>query len=204
MKYFKNRQEAGEKLAKVLSQYPEVRQDGRNTVVVSLLRGGVVLGSILAKVLHLPHYPLVVAKIAAPFPYSPELAIGATCEGFIYQDQAVLQTLNLSSEQIMRQIQQAKHKQQTYKKKFSLDNINYREILQGKNIFLVDDGVATGSTVEAAARFIKSLQPKKLILAVPVAPAEFETASFDKVLVLKREVNFAAVAQFYQDILPSL
>lgn len=195
---FQDRTEAGKKLAGAIKQDLEIGKDFKNSVVVSLLRGGIVVGDVIAKELGIPHYPLVVAKIPAPFPHSPELAIGALCVDFVYRDERVLASIHLGRGGVEQQIEKAKSKQKKYQKRFKLEQLDYEKELKGKNVFLVDDGIATGSTVRAAALFIKINQPQKLILAVPVAPKEFDTSGFDKVFILHQDPYFGAVSQFYQ------
>lgn len=196
---FRDRAEAGEKLVEAIKKDKELISKIDNAAVVSLLRGGIVIGNVLAEKLGIPHYPLVVAKIPAPFPHSPELAIGALCVDFVYRDERVLASIHTSRGDIEKQIEKAKGKQESYRKRFKLEWLDFNEIIKDKIIFLVDDGIATGSTVRAAALFIKSKKPKKIVLAVPVAPTEFDTSGFDKVFILHLDPYFTAVSQFYHN-----
>lgn len=195
---FEDRTEAGEKLAREIKKDPKIGRDFKNSAVVSLLRGGIVVGDVISNKLGIPHYPLVVAKIPAPAPHSPELAIGALCADFVYRDERILASIHLGRGGIGQQIEKARSKQEKYQKRFELEQLDYEKELEGKNVFLVDDGIATGSTVRAAGLFIKSNKPKKLILAVPVAPSEFDTSGFDAVFILHKDPYFSAVSQFYQ------
>ena len=187
---FKDRKEAGEKLAGLL-----FKKRLKNAVVVSLLRGGAVVGEEIANKLKSPHIPLAVAKIPAPL--EQELAIGALCFDFTYLESRITNSLNIERSAIRKQVDIAKEKFDSYLKRFDLKKSNYR--LKNKAVILTDDGIATGSTVKAALLFIKSLTPKKIILAIPVAPTDFETAGFDDVVILHRDPFFSAVSQFYKN-----
>ena len=184
---FKDRQEAGEKLAKLI---PE------KTVIISLLRGGVVVGNEIAKRRHSLHLPLSVAKISAP--YNPELAIGSVCFNSVYLNFNFIKTLDLDNETVNKQIKLAKKKNISYTKRFSLNQSLYKRKLKNKKVVIVDDGIATGSTLKASWLFIKSCQPNKIYLAVPVAPTDFQPSGFDKVFILSFEPFFSAVSQFYE------
>jgi predicted phosphoribosyltransferase len=196
---FKDRKEAGEKLVKAIKKDKELIGEIDNTVVVSLLRGGIIIGKVLAEKFKIPHLPLVVAKIPAPPPHSPELAIGALCGDIVYRDERILSSIASSSADINKQIKKAKEKQKKYLKGFKLDKIDYKARFKGKTVFLVDDGIATGSTIRAAALFIKDKKAKRIILAVPVAPTEFESKGFDRAIILHKEPMFYAVGQFYEE-----
>lgn len=185
---FQDRFDAGNQLADRLTDYKN------NSIVVSLLRGGIIVGAEIANKLKVGHFPLAVAKIPAPF--QSELAIGALCFDFTYLESRLINSLALDKLTVRQQISLAKEKFNSYLKQFDLKKSNYR--LKNKTVVLVDDGIATGSTVKAALLFIKSLRPKKIISAIPVAPIDFETAGFDETIILHREQNFSSVSQFYK------
>lgn len=188
---FKDRQEAGKKLAKIL-----YRKKIKTAVVVSLLRGGAVIGQEISKRLKILHLPLAVAKIPAPF--QSELAIGAMCFDFVYLEKRIVESLNIDKPAIRNQITIAKEKFSSYLKRFNLKKSIYKK-LKNKTVVLADDGIATGSTTKAALLFIKNLGPKKVILAIPVAPIDFETLGFNETIILNRDINFSSVSQFYKD-----
>ena len=187
---FKDRTEAGKKLAVLLK-----KQKIKQGVVVSLLRGGVVVGAEISKKLKLPHLALAVAKI--PSPYQSELAVGALCFDFTYLEPHLVKTLKLSRADLRSQIQIAKNKFNSYLKKFNIKKSIYK--LKNITVLLVDDGIATGSTVKAALLFVKSFKPKKIILAVPVAPNDLESIGFNKTIILHLDTSFSSVSQFYKD-----
>lgn len=187
---FKDRVVAGKKLAELLAE-----KSLKKAVVISLLRGGVILGQEISRKLKILHLPLAVAKIPAPF--QSELAIGALCFDFIYLESHIVDSLNIDKPTIKRQIAIAKKKFFSYSKKFNLNKSLYK--VKNKNVIIADDGVATGSTVKAALLFVKSLKPKRIILASPVGPSDFENPGFDEVVILYWDANFSSVSQFYKN-----
>lgn len=190
---FKDRTEAGRKLADLLIKDKEVLKNKKDLLVLSILRGGVVVGREIAKKLNVPHSPLVVKKIGAP--ENEELAIGAICDGEFYLDNNLIKRLNLSQMEVNRQIEKTREKLKEYQEKFVKKESN----LQGKMVILVDDGVATGASVLAALNYLRKNQAKKIFLATPVAATDFDGSGFDKVFILHRDPDFSAVSQFYED-----
>jgi len=187
---FKDRVDAGKKLAKIL-----YKKNLKNAVVVSLLRGGIIVGQEIAKKLKGNHFPLAVAKI--PAPQQSELAIRALCFDLTYLESRIVSSLNIDKPTIKKQISIAKVKFRSYLERFNLKKSAYKKI-KNKTVVLVDDGIATGSTVKAALLFTKSLKPKKTILASPVAPAEFINPGFDQLIILHYDPTFSSVSQFYK------
>ncbi len=193
---FKDREDAGKKLSDALLKDRTLLKKRKDIIVVSLLRGGVVVGKTIAKKLELQHIPLAVSKI--PAPHNPELAIGAVCFETVYLQENILKQLEIEREEINWQTSIAQIKQKEYIKKFGLEKIQYTKKLKNRVVIIVDDGVATGATTKAALLFAKSRKAKKIILAVPVAPMDFDTKGFDKVFVLHRDPFFSSVSQFYE------
>lgn len=193
---FKDRREAGRKLLVRLFEDRGIKKTKRRLVVVSLLRGGIVVGDIMAKGLQVRHLPLVVTKI--PAPYNPELALGGLCFDITYLEKTVVNSLGLEKSEIVNQIGLARKKFNSYLKRFGIKKILYSRSLKNKIVILTDDGIATGSTVKAAILYLKSKKPKSIILAVPVAPTDFSTIGIDRELILHKSVVFGAVSQFYE------
>lgn len=193
---FKDRVEAAEELAALIQKDPDIKENLADTVIVSLLRGGVVLGNTLAQKLKISHFPLVVSKI--PAPNNPELAIGALCGKYVYLEKKVIEGMIVSKKEINQMVNLAKKKQKKYLKNFSLENFDYGSRIRNRYVILTDDGVATGATIKVAYRFLKSKNPKKMILAVPVAPLDFNIENFDRIIILHKDPFFFAVSQFYQ------
>src|SRR3989344_2720299 len=190
---FKDRLEAGELLAKKLRKYK-----GKDTLILAIPREGVVVGSVVAKELECPLDLIIIRKLGAPG--NPELAIGATTSyGSLILDQELISKLKISSEYIKsehrKQLLEAKRREKVFRVSSALK-------ISGKNVILIDDGLATGSTVMAAITAIKQKLPKKIILAVPIAPKstmKLIEPEVDILIVLDTPENFYAIGQFYQD-----
>lgn len=178
---FKDRVNAGKKLTNLLK-----KKFKKIDYVVSLLRGGVIVGKEIADNFKVPHLPLPVAKISHPF--NSELAIGALCFDKIYWE---------NIPKVFPQIKIAKEKFNSYLKKFSLKKSFYRKI-KNKVVILVDDGIATGSTIKAGALFLKSQEPKVLILASPVAPTDFSGDKSEQIVIFHRDFFLSAISQYYE------
>jgi len=195
---FKNRAAAGEKLASLLTNnYYFKRSTTLNKlVVVSLLRGGIVVGNEIVKSFKTRHLPLVVVKI--PAPGNPELAIGALCFETIYLESQIIKLLGLEKIEISNQIKLAREKFNSYLKLFKIKKSIFSKELKNKVIVLVDDGIATGASIKAAHLFLKQYKPHKIILAVPVGPVDFDNKGFDKIFILHKDASLSAVSQFYE------
>ncbi|MDH7475970.1 MAG: phosphoribosyltransferase family protein [Microgenomates group bacterium] len=198
---FKDRIDAGEKLAQLLKTNSYIKRRLKRGVVVSLLRGGAIVGDIITRQLKIPHLFLPTIKISSP--ENPELAIGALCFNKIYWEKKFPSYFDFypSKNIINHQLKIAKEKFSLYLKKFKLEESVFNQIV-GQNIILVDDGIATGATVKAAFLFLKTKKPSSIVLASPVAPVDFDNPGFDKVFVFHYDQNLAAVSQFYESFLP--
>jgi len=190
---FKNRQDAGIKLAKALIGY-----GGENTILLALPRGGVPVAYEVAKALKVPLELIIARKIGHPS--SPEYAIGAVTESgttFLNESEIKFVTQKWLSEKINDEVAEAKRRRILYLG-------NRKQIkLRGKIVIVIDDGVATGLTMKAALQDIRRAKPKQIIVALPVAPKDTVEAlkkEADKVLVLYApEEFFGAVGQYYED-----
>lgn len=191
---FEDREEAGVLLYEKLSFFLKEK----NTLILAIPRGGVVLGKIVSDRSKVSLDILVVKKIGAP--NNQELAIGAvTSAGTVYWDRELIRELGITNreKELLREskIEELKEREKT------LRGNKAQTQIKGKTVILVDDGVATGSTVIAAAKYLRKKQAKKIILAVPVISKEtLKTIVdyFDDIIVLSIEKNFQAVGQFYQ------
>ncbi len=191
---FESREQAGYLLAKRLRQ----RAD-RKTVVIGIVRGGVVVAFKIASILHLPLDILVIRKIGAP--QNPELAIGAVGpEETVFWEDSVLESLNLSGQE-KEALKEAKSKERSLKE-ISLRGNKNPLPLANKTVILVDDGVATGATVITAILYLRKKKVKKAILAVPVIARDSLAKIkkyFDEVIYLEAPTAFYAVGEFYKD-----
>lgn len=191
---FRNRYEAGKFLAIQLKEFT----NEPDAIVVALPRGGVVVAFEVAQALNLPLDITCPRKIGAPF--NPEFAIGAiteTGEGILSED--LIKALGISQEYIDEQIKIEKKQAQ-----WRLEH--YRQgraprSFKAKTILLVDDGLATGSTMQAAIKTMRKEGAKKIIMAIPVAPPDTLSrlkAVVDKTVCLAAPSEFQAVGQFYE------
>lgn len=192
---FKDRNEAGRKLGQAISK----KGYKAKPVVLAIPRGGVVVGYQVAQELGCPLDIIVPRKIGAP--HDPEYAIGAVAQdGSMVLDQKVVQSLGISSsyleEEKKREIQEIERRMRMYRKNLAEPQI------EGKTAIIVDDGIATGSTIKAAIISVKKKNPALLVVAVPVSSpdsvAEIKPL-VDDMVVLATPSYFAAVGQFYQD-----
>lgn len=208
----KDRVNAGNILGEALKDRIRKDQERRkNTIVLGIPRGGVVVADIVAKKLSCKFDIVIPRKLGAP--HNEEVAIGAVVEdGTTFLNEEIVNALAVSGEYIeqekLRQIQEIKRRSLRYRS----SQIGY-ELSDKKNIILVDDGAATGATVIAAARWIRRTNRnnnnnalnKTLIVAVPVIPK-------DTLELIKKEgqvnhvetvttpsnSNFKSVGQYYQ------
>ncbi len=193
--YFINRFDAGKQLAAKLSKY---RNDPKG-IVLALPRGGVETGLEVAKELNLPLDITCPRKIGAPS--NPEFAIGAiteTGEGILHED--VIESLGVSKEYVAKKIAEEKEiaegRLELYRKG------RPPRQLKGKTVLLVDDGLATGATMQAAIASVKKEGAAKIVMAIPVSPphtlSKFR-ADVDDIVCLSTPPGFYAVGQFYRD-----
>lgn len=189
---FEDRKQAGLLLAAKL-----LWERGNNFVVLAVPRGGVVVAKEVARVLKAPLGLVVVKKIGLPG--QEELAIGAVApDGFIALDSKTIKDFGVTPYFLKKAEKEAFKELARREKTFRVK----RESLRGKDAILVDDGIATGSTVEVAILYIRSKKPKKIILAVPVAPYEVISRLkrlVEKVVVIETPLSFSSVGQFYED-----
>lgn len=193
---YANRVEAGRMLAEELAS-----RNYENPVVLALPRGGVPVAAEVAKKLGAPLDLLLVRKIGVP--WQPELALAAVVDGpeqDVVINEGVWRSAQMSDDEFeqlkAREIQEMDRRRMTYLQG------RHRVDIEGATVIVVDDGIATGATVRAALKALRRGKPKKLVLAVPVAPP-------DTLARLNREVNevvclqapepFYAIGVFYDD-----
>jgi len=162
---FKNRVDAGKKLLPYLEKY----KDAPDAVVIGLPRGGVPPAAVIAKGLHLPLDIIVTRKIASPI--QPELALGAlTQEGVPLFDQKLLSMVGMTQAQLEPIVQAEKKEAQRRLELYRGDRSPLD--LTDKIAILIDDGIATGSTMLATIISARALGAKKVVVAVPVCPPD--------------------------------
>lgn len=188
---FKNRKDAGEKLAKALEKYRT-----ENPIILAIPRGGVEVGLQVAAKLN-ADFSLIIAR-KLPFPDNPEAGFGAIAENgstFILENAYYW----LSGETIER-IKQEQISEIERRIK-ALRGGNPLPELAGRTVILIDDGIAMGSTMRAAIELCKNRKAKKIVVAVPVAGrevAEEIKKNVDEIVVLDTPAYFRAVAQAYE------
>jgi predicted phosphoribosyltransferase len=188
---FKDRIEAGILLAGELEIYKN-----ENALVLAIPRGGVPLGYIVAKQLHLPLEVVFSKKIGHPL--HKEFAIGAvTLKSRVLSDAALEVSQSYIDEETKRiKALLAKRYQEFYGKKTPLQ-------LKGKILIIIDDGIATGNTILSTIEMLHEEQPKKIVVAIPVSSRAAlqklkNTPFVDEVICLSTPENFRAVGQFYE------
>jgi putative phosphoribosyl transferase len=176
-------------------------------MTLGIPRGGVIVGNIVAKKLSSEFDIIIPRKLRAP--YTEEVAIGAVMEdGYVYLNREIVRELSISQDYIEKeksiQINEIKRRTAIYRNR--TDTIATR-IRDKNNIVLVDDGVATGATVIVTARWIKTINPNCLIIAVPIAPKDSinllrKEANHIEVITSPSSSNFKSVGQYYRDFKP--
>ena len=192
---FPNRQRAGQALAEALASY---RAHG-DLIVLALPRGGVPIGYEIAVALDAPLDVFVVRKLGMPG--HEELAIGALATGGVrVVDQALVRAYGITNEALAR-ITAREQMEVDRRERLYRGNRPAPE-LASRTVILVDDGLATGSTMRAAVLAVRSKRPREIVVAVPVGAAETCEAlrhEGAKVVCLTTPEPFYAVGLWYED-----
>ncbi|HJU78148.1 MAG TPA: phosphoribosyltransferase family protein [Nitrososphaeraceae archaeon] len=201
VKRFKDREHAAELLITKLNNQlkDEIAKD---VVVFGIPRGGVILAYTIYKNRSANFFDIVIPrKLGAP--NNKELGIGAIMDkDTVYLNEYVVKALRVPQDYIEiekeSQIREISRRSSLYRPKQDEYNI------KNKTIILVDDGAATGATLVVSARWIRKRNPKKIIIAIPVAPnetVELLKSEVDEVvtILIPRTSNFTSVAQFYDN-----
>ena len=192
--FFKNRKDAGEQLGKALDKY-----NSKDTVVLGIPRGGVVVAAEVARVIGAPLDVIIPRKLGAP--HNPEVAIGAvTQDGTIIRDEIMVKRLGLSEGQLVNMAEEVYDEIDRRIQKYRNGRAGLD--LTGKIVIVVDDGIATGFTVLAALQSVRNSGASKVVLGVPVAPADTLSTfreTVDDLVCLESPEVFYAVGQFYND-----
>jgi putative phosphoribosyl transferase len=193
---FRNRSDAGRKLADALVGYKD-----QPCIVLALPRGGVPVAVEVAAHLGAPLDLILVRKIGVPS--QPELAMGAIVDSdpsLVVRNEDVIQITRTSEQEFdaicRRELQEIERRRQRYLGKRVPAEIS------GRVAIVIDDGIATGATVRAALRAVRRRHPKKLVLAVPVASSHALDElrdDADDVVCLEAHDTFPAIGLFYAD-----
>jgi predicted phosphoribosyltransferase len=194
--HFADRADAGRCLGCALSGY----ENAPNVIVLALPRGGVPVGYEIAQALHVPLEVFIVRKLGVPG--HEELAMGAVASGGIrVLNPDVITALGTRAMEVVeeeteRQLREVARREEQYRGRRPFPE------LKDKTVILVDDGLATGATMRAAARAIRRREPARLVIAVPVAAESTcreMQAEADEVVCALTPETFFGVGQFYDD-----
>ena len=193
---FRDRMDAGRQLAKALASYKQ-----QNPVVLALPRGGVPVAAEIATALDAPLDLILVRKIGVPF--QPELAMGAAVDGrdpVVVRNENVIRIAGIEESEFAtardHELVEIERRRKLY-----LGERPHPE-LKDQTVIVVDDGIATGATTRAALRAIRMREPRKLVLAVPVAPTQTLRDlrnEADEIVCLEDYEDFGAIGLFYDD-----
>ena len=194
MREFRDRRDAGERLAARLSSLAD-----ESPVVVGLPRGGVVVAAVVAEALGAPLDVIVVRKLGVPT--QPELGMGAVGEGgVIVRTEPVIQAAHVSPDQF--EVVVAREREEVARRAERFRGDRGPVSLAGRTVIVVDDGIATGGTARAALEVVRAHGARRVVLAVPVAPPETLRALeslADEVVCLDAPQWFQAVGVHYVD-----
>ena len=195
MMQFRNRIEAGQQLAKKLAQYAN-RPD---VLVLALPRGGVPVGYEVAQALNAPLDVFVVRKLGVPG--HEELAMGAIASGGVrVLNGSVVDSLGILDETIdtvvTRELHELERRERAYRDDRPAPDV------QGRTVILVDDGIATGSTMRAAVGALRQLEATRIVVATPTAALSTVREmrpDVDELVAVMTPADFAGVGQWYED-----
>jgi len=192
---FRNRTEAGQQLAKRLTKYAN-RSD---VLVLALPRGGVPVAFEVAEALNAPLDVFVVRKLGVPG--QEELAMGAIASGGVrVLNGSLVDSLGVSDDMIdavaERELRELERRERAYRDDRPAPDV------QGRTIILVDDGIATGSTMRAAVEALRQLEAKRIIVATPtsaLSTVREMRQDVDEFVAVMTPADFAGVGEWYQD-----
>ena len=193
---FKNRTDAGRRLAKALTQYKSLRP-----VVLALPRGGVPVAAEVAAALEAPLDLVLVRKVGVP--NQPELAMGAVTDGaqpMVVRNSEIIEACSVSAQEFDAVASEELAEIERRRRRYIGDRT--RAEVEGKVAIIIDDGIATGATTLAAIQAVRSRKPKELVLAVPVAPLDTVKklhSEVDAIVCLDTPEELGAIGYFYRD-----
>lgn len=193
---FHDRADAGRRLGALLARGSIFGPPAGQPLVLGLPRGGVPVGAAVARALHAPLDVLVVRKLGHPL--QPELAIGAVATGGVrvlnreFADALAPETIDAIT---ARETQEVERRSRAYRGDAPLT-------LRGRDVVLVDDGLATGATMRAAVRATRAAGAARIVVAVPVGDPDVCRAlaqEADDVVCLLQPAAMMAVGYWYED-----
>jgi len=190
---FKDRFDAGKKLAEQLQEY----KNNPQAIILAIPRGALAIGAVLSQQLQLPLDVIFTKKIG--YPGNPEYAIGALSVDNVIIDKRALEFSGALEAYLKQEIESIRT---ALKERSALyHGTRQPPSLENKIVIITDDGIATGKTLEATIDLIKKQHPAKIIIAVPVGAKEAIHAlkkKVDEVVCLEIPDNFLSVAQWYE------
>jgi putative phosphoribosyl transferase len=193
---FRNRCEAGRRLAVALAGYKE-----REPTILALPRGGVAVAAEVAAALEAPLDLILARKVGVPF--QPELAMGAVVDGggsIMVRNEDVIEHVSID-EAAFKSACDAEFAEIDRQRDRYLGNRERAEVA-GRTAIVIDDGIATGATTRAALRATRIRNPKRLVLAVPVAPSDSLPElrrEADDIVCLEDHPILGAIGFYYRD-----
>ena len=201
----KSRETAANILGEALKDIINEKERRTNSIVLGIPRGGVIMAYIIYKKLNATSFDIVIPRRLCA-PHNRELGIGAIMkDGTLFLNDSVINALGISSEYIEKEKEE--QKKEIYRREglYRIGNKEYD--ISNRTIILVDDGAATGSTLIAALRWIRKQNPKKIIVAVTVAPKDTmkllkKEADYVEVIISPSVFSFKSVEQYYRSFHP--
>jgi putative phosphoribosyl transferase len=192
---FLDRAEAGRVLAKRLKAY----ENHRNVLVLGIPRGGVPVAFEVAAELHAPFDVFIVRKLGVPG--REELAFGAIASGGIrFLDTEIVEAVGISESEI--ELITARERQELERRERVYRGGRAPLAVEGQTVILVDDGIATGSSMQVAITALRQMKPSRLVVAAPVAPVSTcrrLRREVDDLICVHMPTSFYAIGEFYED-----
>jgi putative phosphoribosyl transferase len=197
---FKDRASAASILSSILKHEIKAKKDRQQQILIlGIPRGGIVVADVVAHKLKADFDIVIPRKLRAPD--NKENSIGAIMpDGSVYLDPLMLRWLKVSPEYIEKEKAEQSHEIVRRTALYRPDNLGYN--IRDRTVILVDDGVASGTTLIPAARWIKKQQPKQLIIAAPVVQEQavgLLKKEADQLIFIITPSNFIAINQFYRN-----
>jgi putative phosphoribosyl transferase len=192
---FRDRTEAGRLLARELKAY----ENSKDVQVLGIPRGGVPVALEIALQLHAPLDVFIVRKLGVPG--QEELGFGAIASGGVrFLDDEIVKAVGISALEIesiaAMEEQELARRERAYRGGRPTLNV------EGHTVILVDDGIATGSSMQVAINALRQLKPARIVVAVPVAPAstcQRLRPEVDDLICIHMPESFYAIGEFYED-----
>jgi putative phosphoribosyl transferase len=192
---FLNRAEAGRRLAKLLLEY----RGRKDVLVLAIPRGGMPVAFQVARELEVPLDVFVVRKLGVPG--QEELAFGAIASGGIrYRDSEIIEAAKISESEI--ESIAAKEARELERRESAYRGGRAPLAVKGQTVILVDDGIATGASMEVAIMAVRRMTPARIIVATPVASVSTCRrlgSGVDSIVCVHVPVSFSAIGEFYED-----